>query len=63
MSDHQGSPGNVGAPAGAGKYGQIPAETPDSYGAYPRLAADQITRLTALGQQRIVLAYEHLSYW
>ncbi len=38
----------------------MPAETPDSYGAYPRLTADQITRLTALGQQRIAPAREHL---
>jgi thioredoxin reductase (NADPH) len=60
MSDHQVSPGHAGAPAGADTYGQMPAETPDSYGAYPRLTADQITRLTALGQQRSVPAHEHL---
>ena len=60
MSDHQVSPGHAGLPAGADTHGQVPAETPDSYGAYPRLTADQITRLTALGQQRIVPAREHL---
>jgi thioredoxin reductase (NADPH) len=38
----------------------MPAETPDSYGAYPRLTADQITRLTALGQRRIVPPHEYL---
>jgi thioredoxin reductase (NADPH) len=60
MSDHQVSPGHAGPPAGADMHGQMPAETPDSYGAYPRLTADQIARLTALGQQRIVPAREHL---
>ena len=60
MSDHQVSPGQSDANAGADEHGLMPAETPDSYGAYPRLTADQITRLTALGQQRIVPAHEYL---
>ena len=60
MSDHQVSRRHASLPAGADKYDQMPAETPDSNGAYPRLTADQITRLTALGQQRIVPAHEHL---
>ena len=60
MSDPEVTSGHAGPPAGAGEHGQTPAETPDSYGAYPRLTADQINRLTALGQQRIVQAQEYI---
>jgi thioredoxin reductase (NADPH) len=60
MSDHQVGPGHADTNSGADKHGLVPAETPDSHGAYPRLTADQVTRLTSLGQQRIVPAHEHL---